>query len=67
MLNNLLFYLFILYSIAHRMIYSLSNAGGNPNITDGKGNTPLHEVLMRGFVNIGLDLVQVSIYIINYC
>ncbi|CAF4746243.1 unnamed protein product [Rotaria sp. Silwood1] len=45
-------------NVAHRMIYALSNAGANPNITDGKGNTPLHEVLIRGFVDIGLDLVQ---------
>ncbi|CAF2719841.1 unnamed protein product [Rotaria sp. Silwood2] len=45
-------------NVAHRMIYALSNAGANPNVTDEKGNTPLHEVLNRGFVDIGLDLVQ---------
>ncbi|CAF4218601.1 unnamed protein product, partial [Rotaria sordida] len=44
--------------VAYRMIYALSNAGANPNVTDEKGNTPLHEVLIRGFVDIGLDLVQ---------
>ncbi|CAF0982468.1 unnamed protein product [Rotaria sordida] len=45
-------------NVAYRMIYALSNAGANPNVTDEKGNTPLHEVLIRGFVDIGLDLVQ---------
>ena len=41
------------------MIYALSNAGANPNVTDGKGNTPLHEALIRGFADVGLDLIQV--------
>ncbi|CAF3648034.1 unnamed protein product [Rotaria socialis] len=45
-------------NVSHRMIYALSNAGANPNFTNEKGNTPLHEVLIRGFANIGLDLVQ---------
>ena len=44
------------------MIYALSNAGANPNITDEKGNTPLHEALIRDFVEIGLDLIQVELY-----
>jgi len=41
------------------MIYALSNAGGDPNVTDGKGNTPLHEVLIQGLANCGFDLIQV--------
>jgi hypothetical protein len=41
------------------MIYALSNAGADPNVTDGKGNTPLHEVLMRDSANSELDLIQV--------
>jgi ankyrin repeat protein len=44
------------------VIYALSNAGADPNITDEKGNTPLHEALIRGFVDIGLDFIQVEIY-----
>ena len=47
-------------SIAHRIVYALSNAGANPNITDDKGNTPLHEALARDFADVGLDLVQVK-------
>ncbi len=46
-------------SIAYRMIYALSNAGADPNITDGNGNTLLHQALIRGFVDTGLDLIQV--------
>ncbi len=46
-------------SVAYRMIYALSNAGADPNITNEKGNTPLHEALIRGFDDIGLDLIQV--------
>jgi ankyrin repeat protein len=37
----------------------LSNAGADPNITDEKGNTPLHEALMRDFADVGLNLIQV--------
>ena len=49
------------FSIAHRIVYALSNAGANPNITDDKGNTPLHEALVRDFADVGLDLVQVRV------
>ncbi len=49
-----------MFSVAFRMIYSLSNAGGDPNITDGKGNTPLHEATIRGLPDCGFDLVQVT-------
>ncbi|CAF4849901.1 unnamed protein product, partial [Rotaria sp. Silwood2] len=45
-------------NIAFRMIYALSNAGANPNLTNAKGNTPLHEVLIRGSVNHGFNLIQ---------
>ena len=49
------------FSIAHRIVYALSNAGANPNMTDGRGNTPLHVALARDFVDVGLDLVQVMV------
>jgi len=52
----------MLNSIAYRMIYALSNAGADPNIIDEKGNTPLHEALIRGFMDNELDLIQVKIY-----
>lgn len=42
------------------MIYALSNAGGDPNVTDGKGNTTLHEAIIRGVADCGFDLIQVS-------
>ena len=45
-------------SIAFRMIYALSNAGSDPNAVNGKGNTPLHEVLIQDSTD--LDLVQVG-------
>ncbi|CAF3031858.1 unnamed protein product [Rotaria sp. Silwood2] len=45
-------------NIAFRMIYALSNAGANPNLTNAKGNTPLHEVLIRGSINHGFNLIQ---------
>jgi ankyrin repeat protein len=41
------------------MIYALSNAGADPNVPDGKGNTPLHEALIQGLANCGLDFIQV--------
>lgn len=44
------------------MIYALSNAGADPNITDENGNTPLHTALIRGFGDTGLDLIQVKIF-----
>lgn len=50
---------FLFNSTAYRMIYALSNAGGDPNITDDKGNTPLHEAIIRGSSYCGLDLIQV--------
>ncbi len=48
------------------MIYALSNAGADPNIIDEKGNTPLHEALIRGFMDNELDLIQVEIYQRNH-
>jgi ankyrin repeat protein len=57
------FFSIILNRAAYRMIYALSNSGADPNITDENGNTPLHEALIRGFVDIGLDLIQVDISI----
>ena len=48
------------HNIAYRIIYALSNAGANPNITNENGNTPLHEALMRDFIEIGLDFIQVN-------
>ena len=44
------------------MIYALSNAGANPNLTDGKGNTPLHEALRRDPNDIQMDLIQVRFH-----
>jgi len=51
------------------MIYALSNAGADPNVTDGKGNTPLHEALIRGLDDCGFDLIQVFnlIKLFNIC
>ncbi len=48
-----------MYSISFRIIYALSNAGADPNVTNGKGNTPLHEALSRGLTDCGFDLIQV--------
>ncbi|UJR25710.1 hypothetical protein I4U23_007061 [Adineta vaga] len=45
-------------NVAYRMIYALSNAGANPNVTNEKGNTPLHEALIRGYLDMGFDLIQ---------
>jgi len=56
---RLILAIMFLYSISFRMIYALSNAGADPNVTDGKGNTPLHEALIRGLANCGFDLIQV--------
>ncbi|CAF3896649.1 unnamed protein product, partial [Adineta steineri] len=36
-------------NIGFRMIYALSNAGADPNVTDGMGNTPLHEAIIQTF------------------
>ena len=41
------------------MIYALSNAGANPNATDGNGNTPLHQATISDYIHIELDLIQV--------
>jgi ankyrin repeat protein len=48
-----------MHSIAFRMIYALSNAGADPNVTDVKGNTPLHEALIQGSTDSRYDLIQV--------
>ncbi|UJR23215.1 hypothetical protein I4U23_026234 [Adineta vaga] len=45
-------------NIAYRIIYALSNAGGDPNVTDKKGNTALHEVIKEGLFNNNFDLIQ---------
>lgn len=64
--------LFCSFSVSFRMIYALSNAGADPNVPDGQGNTPLHEALIRGLPHCGLDLIQalfrvgVDQRIINY-
>ncbi|CAF2110388.1 unnamed protein product [Rotaria magnacalcarata] len=44
--------------IAFRMIYALSNAGADPNVTNDKGNTPLHEAIIRHCTDTELDLIQ---------
>jgi ankyrin repeat protein len=41
------------------MIYALSNAGADPNVPDVKGNTPLHEAFIQGFIDNKYDLIQV--------
>lgn len=41
------------------MVYALSNAGADPNVVDANGNTPLHEVLIRGYLETGFDFIQV--------
>ncbi|CAF0854772.1 unnamed protein product [Adineta ricciae] len=45
-------------NVAYRMVYALSNAGADPNVVDAKGNTPLHEVLIRGYLETGFDFIQ---------
>ena len=40
------------------MIYALSKAGGDPNVPDGQGNTPLHEALIHGQGHWNCDLIQ---------
>ena len=42
------------------MIHALSNAGANPNLTDEKGNTPLHEAVNRDPSDIKTDVIQVT-------
>lgn len=44
------------------MIYALSNAGGDPNVPDGQGNTPLHEALIHGQDHCNNDLIQVRVF-----
>ena len=46
------------FRIAFRMIYALSNAGADPNVADGEGNTPLHEAFIRGLPHCGFELIQ---------
>ena len=57
---SLSYALSLLSIIAYRLIYELSNAGANPNITNENGNTPLHEALMRDFNDVGVNLIQVE-------
>ncbi|CAF0899953.1 unnamed protein product [Adineta steineri] len=45
-------------NIGFRMIYALSNAGADPNVTDGMGNTPLHEAIIQTFDDNSFDLIQ---------
>jgi len=47
------------------MIYALSNAGADPNVTNGKGNTPLHEAIIQHIDDNGFDLIQVF-YLIKF-
>ena len=54
------------FSIAHRMIYALSNAGANPNVTNEKGNTPLHEALLQDLIEIKLDIIQVNVFVCEF-
>ncbi len=54
--------MFVFHSVAYRIVYALSNAGANPNIPNENGNTPLHEALIRDFIDIGLDFIQVERY-----
>ena len=49
-------------SIAFRLVYALGNAGADPNVVNGKGNTPLHEVvadtsieLIQALFRVGVD------------
>ena len=49
-------------TIAFRLVYALSNAGADPNVVNGKGNTPLHEVvtdtsieLIQALFRVGVD------------
>ncbi|CAF1328391.1 unnamed protein product, partial [Didymodactylos carnosus] len=46
------------FSVSYRMIYAVSNAGVNPNVTNVRGNTPLHEALIRGYLDVGGDVIQ---------
>ena len=56
-----------MYRSAYRVIYALSNAGADPNVTDEKGNTPLHEALLFVFDDNGCDLIQVFNFVSNRC
>ena len=48
------------------MVYSLSNAGIDVNIQNQKGNTALHSAYMRGYLEVGFNFIEVSIYFILY-
>jgi ankyrin repeat protein len=47
-------------NVTYRMVYALSNAGADPNVTDNKGNTPLHTAVMESASDIGFDCIQVG-------
>ncbi|CAF0917041.1 unnamed protein product [Adineta ricciae] len=44
--------------IASRLIYALANAGADPNVPDGEGNTPLHKVFKQGAAHHSFHLIQ---------
>ena len=41
------------------MIYALSNSGIDVNIQNQKGNTALHTAYMRGYIEVGFNLIEV--------
>jgi hypothetical protein len=46
------------------MIYALSNSGIDVNIPNQKGNTALHIAYMRGYIEIGFNLIEVNTLLI---
>lgn len=47
------------FSVTCRMIYALSNAGANVNLTDADGNTALHRIIIDRPNDDHSDIVQV--------
>ena len=46
------------------MIYALSNSGIDVNIPNQKGNTALHSAYMRGYIEVGFNLIEVNTLLI---
>lgn len=46
------------------MIYALSNSGIDVNIPNQKGNTALHTAYMRGYIEVGFNLIEVNTLLI---
>ncbi len=44
------------------MVYALSNAGLNVNLTNLRDGTALHMALKRGYTEVGFNFIEVSIF-----